>query len=284
MMRRADLFTLALLLALIALVLFMPATAPLFHWLFPENPRPAFLRASFLELTLAHAELVLISGGAAAAFAIGIGVLVTRQAGREFLPIAGALAVGLAILVTRPAGREFLPLSRMLANVGQTFPPAAVLALAVPALGYGEAPTLLALFLYSILPVLEGTIAGLHAVPADVREAADGLGFSPATKLMRIELPLAAPYIVAGTRTSVIIAIGTATIGSTIGALSLGSPIVEGLAAENTAYIIQGAIVVALFAILVDRAFEILERRLATPSRSELPASRPRQATAAAAP
>ncbi len=118
----------------------------------------------------------------------------------------------------------------------------------------------------------------------NVREAADALGFSPFAKLRRVELPLAAPYILAGLRTSVIIAIGTATIGSTIGALSLGSPIVEGLAAENTAYVIQGAIVVALFAILVDRLFETLERRLATPSRSALPASRPRPAAAAAAP
>jgi osmoprotectant transport system permease protein len=260
-MRRADLVTFAVVIAFAALVLFMPATAPLFHWLFPENPRPVFLRASFLELTLAHAQLVALSAGAAAVFAISIAVFVTRPAGREFLPIAGALAA-----------------------VGQTFPPAAVLALAVPALGYGEAPTLLALFLYSILPILEATIAGLNAVPADVREAADGVGFSPAAKLLRIELPLAAPYIVAGSRTSAIIAIGTATIGSTIGALSLGSPIVEGLAAENTAYVIQGAIVVALFAIVVDRGFEILERRLAIPSRSELPASRRRQAAAAAAP
>src|SRR5437588_4808131 len=260
-MRRADFLTLALLSAFIALVLFMPATAPFFHWFFPENPRPVFLRASFLELTLAHAELVLISAGAATAFALGVGIFVTRSAGREFLPIIGTSAA-----------------------VGQTFPPAAVLALAVPALGYGEAPTLLALFLYSILPVLEGTIAGLHAVPADIREAADGLGFPPAAKFFRIELPLAAPYIIAGMRASVIIAIGTATIGSTIGALSLGSPIVEGLAAENTAYVIQGAIVVALFAILVDRGFEILERRLAIPSRSGSPANRPRPATAAAAP
>jgi osmoprotectant transport system permease protein len=260
-MRRADLVTFAVVIAFAALVLFMPATAPLFHWLFPENPRPVFLRASFLELTLAHAQLVALSAGAAAVFAIGIAVFVTRPAGREFLPIVGALAA-----------------------VGQTFPPAAVLALAVPALGYGEAPTLLALFLYSILPILEATIAGLNAVPADVREAADGVGFSPAAKLLRIELPLAAPYIVAGSRTSVIIAIGTATIGSTIGALSLGSPIVEGLAAENTAYVIQGAVVVALFAIVVDRAFEILERRLAIPSRSVLPASRPHQAAAAVAP
>ncbi|MEA2758147.1 MAG: osmoprotectant transport system permease protein [Methylobacteriaceae bacterium] len=260
-MRHADFLTLALLLTFMALVLFMPSTAPFFHWFFPDNPRPVFLRASFLELTLAHAELVFISAGVAAAFAISIGIFVTRRAGREFLPIVGALAA-----------------------VGQTFPPAAVLALAVPALGYGEAPTLLALFLYSILPVLEATIAGLHAVPTDVREAADGLGFSPAAKLLRIELPLAAPYIIAGMRTSVIIAIGTATIGSTIGALSLGSPIVEGLAAENTAYVIQGAVVVALFAVLVDRAFEMLERRFAKPSRSELPESQPRRAAAAAAP
>jgi osmoprotectant transport system permease protein len=259
-MRRGDFLTLVLFSVFVALVLFMPATAPLFHWLFPENPRPVFLRASFLELTLAHAELVIVSAGAAAAFALGIGIFVTRHAGREFLPIVGALAA-----------------------VGQTFPPAAVLALAVPALGYGDAPTVLALFLYSILPVLEGTIAGLHGVPGDVREAADAVGFSPAAKLLRIELPLAAPYIIAGLRTSVIIAIGTATIGSTIGALSLGSPIVEGLAAENTAYVIQGAIVVALFAILADRLLEMLERRLATPSRSELPASRPRRAAAAAA-
>jgi osmoprotectant transport system permease protein len=260
-MRPTNLVTIVLALAFVALVVFMPATAPLFHWMFPDNPRPVFLRASFLELTLAHAQLVALSAGAATAFAISIAVFVTRQAGREFLPVAGALAA-----------------------VGQTLPPAAVLALAVPALGYGEAPTLLALFLYSILPVLEGTISGLNAVPAEVREAADGVGFSPMAKLLRVELPLAAPYIVAGMRTSVIIAIGTATIGSTIGALSLGSPIVEGLAAENTAYVIQGAIVVALFAILVDRAFEILERRLAIPSRSELPASRPRRAAAAAAP
>jgi osmoprotectant transport system permease protein len=259
-MRRADIITLALFLVFAALVLFMPATAPLFHWMFPENPRPVFLRASFLELTLAHAELVILSAGAAGAAAIALGMFVTRPAGREFLPVVGTLAA-----------------------TGQTFPPAAVLVLAVPALGYGEAPTLLALFLYSILPVLEGTISGLHSVPANVREAADGLGFSPLAKLWRVELPLAAPYILAGLRTSVIIAIGTATIGSTIGALSLGSPIVEGLAAENTAYVIQGAIVVALFAIVVDRLFEMLGRRLATPSQSALPANRPRPAAAAAA-
>jgi osmoprotectant transport system permease protein len=229
--------------------------------MFPDIARPVFLRASFLELTLAHAQLVLLSAGA-----------------------AGLVAIVLGIFVTRPAGREFLPLVGTLAATGQTFPPAAVLALAVPALGYGEAPTLLALFLYSILPMLEGTISGLHAVPANVREAAEGLGFAPLAKLWRVELPLAAPFIVAGLRTSVIIAIGTATIGSTIGALTLGSPIVEGLAAENTAYVIQGAVVVALFAILADRLFEMLERRLATPSRSALPASRRRPAAATVAP
>ncbi|MEA2835418.1 MAG: osmoprotectant transport system permease protein, partial [Methylobacteriaceae bacterium] len=77
-MRRADLVTFAVVIAFAALVLFMPATAPLFHWLFPENPRPVFLRASFLELTLAHAQLVALSAGAAAVFAISIAVFVTR--------------------------------------------------------------------------------------------------------------------------------------------------------------------------------------------------------------
>ena len=74
------------------------------------------------------------------------------------------MAVALAILVTRPFGAEFLPLSRSLVNIGQTFPPVAVLALAVPAVGFGEKPTLIALFLYGLLPIFENALTGLdHA-------------------------------------------------------------------------------------------------------------------------
>lgn len=233
-------WTLVLLLALFCvIVLLMPLSAPIFHWLFPDLQRPLYTRASFLELTVAHCELVFASTLAAAIIGIGAGIYVTRESGKEFLPLASALAA-----------------------IGQTFPPVAVLALAIPLLGYGAAPALLALVLYSTLPILEAAIAGFYAAPAAVRDAALGLGFSPRGLLWRVELPLAAPFIFAGLRNAVIINIGTATIGSSVGALSLGSPIIEGLSASNPAYVIQGAIVVSLLAIIADRGFEALERAL----------------------
>ncbi|HWG05281.1 MAG TPA: ABC transporter permease [Beijerinckiaceae bacterium] len=220
-----------------ALIVFLPAAAPLLRRLFPDLANPVYTRASFVELTLAHAFLT----------------------GASSL-IAAIIGIGAAIAVTRRAGRDFLGLANATAAIGQTFPPVAVLALAVPLLGYGAAPTLLALVLYSILPILETSIAGLENVPESVREAARGMGFSPLGLLLKVELPLALPLVIAGLRTAVIINIGTATIGSTVGALSLGSPIIEGLSASNQAYVIEGALVVGLFAILSDRLFEILER------------------------
>ncbi|WOJ90818.1 ABC transporter permease [Methylocapsa polymorpha] len=225
----------------LALLLFfcifaMPSAEPLFRALFPADPRPIYTRASFLELTLAHCWLVAISSLVAASIGIGLGIFVTRESGREFAPIVSAIAA-----------------------IGQTFPPVAVLALAIPLLGYGGAPTLAALILYAILPVLEGAITGLRAVPDATRDAATGIGFDPQSLLWRIELPLASPFILAGLRNAVIINIGTATIGSSVGALSLGSPIIEGLSASNPAYVIQGATIVALLAVVTDRAFAWLE-------------------------
>ena len=88
------------------------------------------------------------------------------------------VAVGLGILVTRASGAEFLPLSRTLVNIGQTFPPVAVLAVAVPLVGFGETPTLIALFAYGLLPIFENTIAGLQTCPPAVLEAASGMGMS----------------------------------------------------------------------------------------------------------
>jgi osmoprotectant transport system permease protein len=225
--------SIALTLALAGVVLLMPHTKPIFHTLFPDLPRPVYTRASFAELTFAHLELVAVSSVTAAVVGIGLGIFVTREAGRDFAPLVGALAA-----------------------IGQTFPPVAVLALAVPMLGYGAAPTILALTLYSVLPILEGTITGLRAVPDAVRDAADGIGFSAIGRLLHIEIPLARPFILSGVRIAVIINIGTAAIGSTIGAVSLGSPILEGLAAANPAYVVQGAVVVALLAVVVDRWFD----------------------------
>ncbi|MGH6794263.1 MAG: ABC transporter permease, partial [Methylocella sp.] len=231
--RRPGLWLTFLLLASISL---MPAAGPLMRALFPSDPRPVYTRASFFELTLAHVELVAVSSLAAAAIGIGLGVFVTRESGREFAAMVSAIAA-----------------------VGQTFPPVAVLALTIPLLGYGAAPAIAALCLYAIFPVIEATVTGLHAVPAAIREAARGMGFAPGDVLWRVELPLALPFILAGLRNAVIINIGTAAIGSAAGALSLGSPIIEGLSASNPAYVLEGAAIVALLAMTVDRCFAWLE-------------------------
>ncbi len=227
----------------VALLVGMPALRPVFGWAFPGVSPPVFARDSFVDLWLSHAGLVALASLAAA-----------------------VLGVGLAIFVTRPVGRDFRPIVNALATIGQTFPPAAVLALAVPALGFGPRPTIVALFLYGLLPIVENTITGLEGVPASVRDAAQGMGLSAWQRLRDVELPLAAPAILAGIRVSVTIAIGTATIGSTVGTLTLGTPIFDGLAANKLPFVIQGAVLVALFAILTDMVFARIEGALRVPA------------------
>lgn len=223
----------------VALLFWLPHSAALFSLLFPQLPRPVYLQESFVALTVAHFWLVLVSSA-----------------------IAILIGVGAGVVVTRPAGREFRPLAEIIAAVGQTFPPVAVLAIAVPVMGFGETPAIIALILYGVLPILQGTLAGLSAVPAEASSVAQGMGMSDRQRLWQVELPLAAPVILAGVRTSVIINIGTTTIASTVGAKTLGTPIIIGLSGFNTAYIMQGAILVALAAIIVDHAFERLVRHL----------------------
>jgi osmoprotectant transport system permease protein len=222
-----------------ALLLRMDALRPVFHWAFPGVEPVVYDRASFLALFLSHLRLV----ATASLAAIMIGV-------------------GLAIFVTRPAGRDFRTIVDLLAAIGQTFPPVAVLAIAVPLIGFGARPTIVALFVYSLLPIIGNAVAGLEGVPQAVREAADGMGLSPWQRLRAVELPLAAPIILAGIRVSVTIAIGTATIGSTVGALTLGTPIFDGLVANKLPFVIEGAVLVALFAILTDMLFARLDHRL----------------------
>jgi osmoprotectant transport system permease protein len=172
------------------------------------------------------------------------------------------VAVGLGILVTRPAGAQFLPLSRTLVNIGQTFPPVAVLAVAVPLVGFGEKPTLIALFAYGLLPIFENTIAGLRSCPPAVLEAASGMGMSARERLRLVELPLAMPLILEGVRLSLVINVGTATIGSTVAAKGLGEVIIAGLLSSNTAFILQGGLVTGLMAVLLYDGLRALERRL----------------------
>lgn len=226
-------------LLLLALVFGMTSLGGFFHWLFPGLDRPVYQQESFASLVLAHLILV----GVSSLIAVIIGV---------------AAGVG----VTRRAGKEFRSLVETIVAMGQTFPPVAVLAVAVPVMGFSEKPAIIALVLYGLLPILQGTIAGIESVPASAREIAQGVGMSRWQILTKVEMPLAAPVIVAGIRTSVIINIGTAAIASTVGTQSLGSPIIIGLSGFNTAYVLQGAVIVALLAIIVDMVFERWSRYL----------------------
>src|ERR1700683_449347 len=169
----------AALIFLLAFLLFPHAFTPLFAPLTQYGAPPIYDQGNLLTLALAHLGTVLL---AAAASTI--------------------VAVTLGILVTRPRGREFLPLSRTLVNIGQTFPPVAVLAVAVPLVGFGEAPTLIALFAYGLLPIFENTIAGLQTCPPAVIDAANGMGMSARERLTSVELPLAMPLILEGIRLS----------------------------------------------------------------------------------
>lgn len=176
--------------------------------------------------------------------------------------LATIIAVLLAILVTRPFGAEFLPLARTVVNIGQTFPPVAVLALAVPAMGFGNGPTLIALFLYGLLPVFENTMTALTTVPPHITDAAKGNGMTPLQIFSQIELPLSLPMIVSGIKISTVIGFGTATIGSTVAAKTLGEVIMAGLQSNNLAFILQGALLVAALAILAFDLLSMLERWL----------------------
>jgi osmoprotectant transport system permease protein len=221
--------------AFAALVLLMPQLKPVFAALFPWLDRPLYEQDGFADLVAAHLALVGASSLAAAMLGIAAG-----------------------IFVTRPVGAEFRSIVETIVTMGQTFPPVAVLALAVPITGFGYQPAFIALTVYGVLPIVQNTIAGLTSVSESVREAARGVGMTEGEILRRVELPLAAPVIVAGIRTSAIINVGTATIASTVGAKTLGSPIILGLNGSNIAYVIQGAVLVGILAVVIDLAFERL--------------------------
>lgn len=231
---------------LVAAVLVMPYLESVFRWLEPDARQVIYRRAEFSNLLGRHLLVV----GVAAVVTLLVGVL------------AG-------IAVTRKRGQDFLPLVGQLASIGQTFPPVAVLALAVPTLGFGTLPIIVALMLYGLLPIVRNTLAGLQGVSADIKQAALAMGMTPWQVLHRVELPLAAPVILAGVRTSVTINIATAALGATVGASNLGDPIIAGIVNGNMAYVVQGALLIALLALTVDSLFDAYQQTL----RSRLSAS-----------
>lgn len=196
-----------------------------------EAPRRGLGVARLLELTQHH--LVLAGTGLAliAFLGVGVGILATRDfAG----PARGAIDG--------------------FAAAAQAVPPVVVVALALPVLGFGGPPTLLALVAYGIMPVLRGTISGIEAVSSEARDAATAIGLTRGQVLRQVELPLAGPAILDALRTGLILAIATAAVGALAGASTLGTPIVAGLQNQNILPMLQGATATAALAFLCDAA------------------------------
>jgi len=187
--------------------------------------------------TAEHLTLVAISLGAAIIFAIPLGILAFRRP-----------RVGQAVLAA--------------AGIAQTIPSLALFVFMIPLVGIGGPPALIALFLYSLLPIIRNTHAGLSGIPAPLRESAEALGLPRGTVLRRIELPLAARSIMAGIKTAAVINVGTATLGALIGAGGYGQPILTGIRLADTGLILEGAVPAALLALATQGLFELAERRL----------------------
>ncbi len=182
-----------------------------------------------------HLYLVGISLGAAILFSVPLGILAARRS-RQGQVILGA------------------------AGIIQTIPSLALLVFMIPLLGIGSAPAIVALFLYSLLPIVRNTFLGLSNIPVEIRESAEALGLPGGHRLRRIELPLASPAILSGIKTSAVINVGTATLGALIGAGGYGQPILTGIRLADTALILEGAVPAAALALAVQGLFEIAER------------------------
>ncbi len=191
--------------------------------------------------TWEHLFLVAVSLTAAIFVAIPLGIVAAKNA-----------ALGQIILTT--------------AEIIQTIPGLAMLILVMSPLrmiGFsvvGPAPAIVALFLYSLLPIIRNTFTGLQNIPKSMRESAEALGLSAKTRLWKIELPLASRTILAGIKTTAVINVGYATLGGLIGAGGYGQLIMQGLRKSSEAKMLEGAIPAAVLALLVKFLFEAIEK------------------------
>ncbi len=184
------------------------------------------------------------------------------------LAIALAIAFPLGIWSARRRGLYTVVMS--LAGVLYTIPALALFALLIPMMGLGTAPAITALVLYSLLILVRNIATGIRELPSELIEAADGMGYGPWRRLMKIELPLALPVIVAGIRITTVTQISVATIAAYINAGGLGDIIFQGITQDFGEKIVAGAIVTSVLAIAADELLRRLERRLraATAERS----------------
>jgi osmoprotectant transport system permease protein len=198
--------------------------------------------------TLKHLQLVALSLLPAILIGLPLGILATRS---QFL--AGATLATAGLL--------------------QTIPSLALLAFLIPWLGIREPPALVALFLYSLLPIVRNTYVGLTTIPPNLLEVGEALGLPRGAQLRRVRLPMASPAIMAGIKTSAVINVGTATLAGLIGAGGLGDPIWRGMQTLNPDLILQGVIPAAALALLVQWGFDHLDR-LVIPRGLRLPGAK----------
>lgn len=179
--------------------------------------------------------------------------------------IAIIISVPLGVFLTRPKFTKFGLFALNILNILQAIPGLAIIALALPVLGLGMKPAVLALLFQSLLPIVRNTIAGLLGVNSNVKEAASGMGMSQHKILLEVELPLALPIILSGIRTATVYVVSMGTLASLIGAGGLGNLIMGGLSLFRPEYLIVGAGLGAIMAVLLDRLLSYLEFRITPP-------------------
>ena len=169
------------------------------------------------------------------------------------------IAVPLGVLLTRGKAKAAAPLIVGFANAGQAAPSVGLIVLFAMWLGPGFRTTIIVLTVYAILPVLRNTIVGLEGVDRTLIEAGRGVGMSVVSVLMRIELPLALPVIMAGVRTALVLLVGTATLATFINGGGLGATLQAGISLLRYPVIVSGAVLVALLALLIEWLGRVLE-------------------------
>ena len=182
-----------------------------------------------------------------------------------FIALALAMITGVGIASVVYPHRRLADGFLYFTGLMQTVPSIALLALLIPLVGVGQAPAIIALFLYSLLPIARSTITAMLAIPPSYRQVAAAMAMTRSQELRYVLLPLAMPHVLAGIRTAAVISIGTATLAAFIGAGGLGDPIVTGLALNDTNLILQGAVPAAGLAIVTELLFGAIERKLVVP-------------------
>ncbi|WP_110927989.1 ABC transporter permease [Bacillus massiliglaciei] len=170
------------------------------------------------------------------------------------------VAVPLGILLTKMKKGAGVIVG--IVNIMQTLPSLAVLAFFIPFLGVGKTPAIIALFFYSVLPILRNTYTGINGVNKNLLESGKGIGMTAWERIRLVELPIALPVIMAGIRTASVYLIGWATLAAFIGGGGLGDYIFIGLNLYQPEYIIAGAIPVIILAILIDYLLSLLEGKV----------------------